>query len=25
VAALLDTIASEFPNMWMRQRVAAEI
>lgn len=25
VAALLDVIASEFPNVWMRQRVAAEI
>ncbi|HEY1990853.1 MAG TPA: LysR substrate-binding domain-containing protein [Gammaproteobacteria bacterium] len=24
VAALLDVIASEFPNMWTRQRVAAE-
>ena len=25
VAALLDTISAEFPNVWMRQRVAADI
>jgi hypothetical protein len=25
VAALLDTIAREFPDMWTRQRVVADI
>jgi hypothetical protein len=25
VAALLDIIGAEFPNIWTRQRVAAEI